>query len=193
MRKTSTKKQLNIIVDQDTIRKILAVGHEFDVNKNGLFDARGGCVNFWCSPEDKPDCWNQEIIQGALEYPRDYVGGLYWDLQDDDKYSLYIDVSPFQLLDKSKTLSDKDWESCTEWVEKQAKSLIRLAGIHETILGTCCPFCDFVLPLDCLLNDLLDHMVTHDGIQIKGITLGRPTRIETNKGVFELKAKTDVG
>lgn len=188
MKKTNTKKQLNTTVDYDTIKKILAVGHEFDVNKNGLFDARSGCVNFWCSPEDKPDCWNEKIDQGALEYPRDYVGGLYWD----ENCSLYIEVSPYELL-RYKAMSDEDWKSCTDWVEKQVKNLIRLAGIHETTLGTCCPFCNFILPLDCLLNDLVDHMITHEGIQISGITLGRPTKIETNKGAFELKAKTDVG
>ena len=192
MRKTRTTKQLNVVINQNTIRKILAVGREFDVNKNGLFDTRSGCVNIWCSPEDKPDYWDVEITQGALEYPREYVGGLYWEWEDfDNKFHLYIEVTPYSLLNKDKTLSEESWQKCTEWVEKQAWNLIRLAKIHEENLGTCCPFCDFVLPLDRLLNDLISHIVEKHG-EVKSIILGSPTTIETNKGIFELKNKSDI-
>ncbi len=85
------KKTLNILVDRDLVRKILAVGHEFDVNKNGLFDARSGCVNFWCSQEDKPECWDVPILQGGLKFPRDYVGGMYWEwAEPSNKFSINI-------------------------------------------------------------------------------------------------------
>src|SRR5581483_3521744 len=147
---------LNLLVDKDTIYKMLAVGSEFDVNKNGLFDARSGCVNVWCSPDDKPDCWDIPITKGGLHYPREYVGGIHWEWDEKtDKFSIFIEAVPYNLERHYKKVSPKQLQSCLDWVEVQAKNLLRLAHIQETVLGICCPFCDYVLPNDELLNTLI--------------------------------------
>src|ERR1039458_6195128 len=91
------KRELGIVLDRDAIRKVLAVGHELDVDKNGLYDARLGAVNIWCSPEDKPTCWTEEVLNGDLNYPRDYVAGLYWDWEG-GQAKLYIEVEPYELI-----------------------------------------------------------------------------------------------
>lgn len=193
MRKTSVQKKLAISCTKADLVKILAVGREFDVDKGGYYDARSGAVNFWCGPEDKPSCWDQEIIQGALNYPRDYVSGLYWDFNEGTgKFDLRIDVVPYALLEKKKALTDEVWDKLIEWTEHQVKGIIRLAAIHETDLGTCCPFCDFVLPVDYLLNDMLEHInEKHLDVKIKAVTVGGRPTLDTNKGRFVLKKKTD--
>jgi hypothetical protein len=192
--KTEMGKSLDISCTQDEIRKILAVGHEFDINKGGYYDARSGCVNFWAGPEDKPTCWDKKILQGALDYPRDYVGGLYWEYNEEkNQFDLYINVTPYCLLDTKKSLTEKEWQELIDWTEKQARGILRLAKMHEDDLGTCCPFCEYVLPLKCLLNDLLDHItLKHKEIELKGLTIGCMPVIETNKGLFTLKKKTDI-
>lgn len=118
----------DVHADRHFIRELLRRGHERDVNKGGLCDSRSGCVNFWCSPEDKPDCWATEIIQGSLAYPRAYVGGLYWNWREDDTVTFYVDVSPFDLLrdgaGRTRQLSDETWESVLAWIEAKAMELI---------------------------------------------------------------------
>lgn len=179
-------------VDRETVRKILAVGHEFDVNKGGYFDARSGCVNIWAGPEDKPTSWDAEIIQGALDYPRSYCGGLGWDWVYDEDANLYLDCQPFDLLEKK---GEPDWDNLFEWLTVKAHFLLRMATIQETVLGTKCPLCDFVLPSDRLLNELLDHISEH-GV-VTSLCLGSPTTVtvSVNGGVCEtypLRDATDL-
>lgn len=188
------KKTLNILVDRDLVHKILAVGHEFDVNRNGLYDARSGCVNVWCSPTDKPECWDIPVSQGCLKFPREYVGGIYWEWNEpSDKFSIYIETTPYDLERKYKKVSQEQMESCLKWVEMQTRSLLRLAHVQETILGTCCPLCDFVLPNGRLLNELIDHIVeAHQDVKLGGLTLGNPSSVSLNGVWTELKNKTDM-
>lgn len=123
------RRDLNQTVSRDTIQKLLAVGHQFDLNKNGLYDARSGVVNVWASPEDKPTCWTPEITQGTLNFPRDYVGGLYWDWLDDHSATLYLDATPYGLTERGpkKTLTPEEWDQIFDWLKVKVQNLIRLA------------------------------------------------------------------
>lgn len=200
--KREVKKQLGVTADRDLIQKILAVGHEFDVDKGGYFDARMGCVNLWCGPEDKPECW-PEPTQGGLNYPRDYVGGVSWDFNDDGKAELYIEVTPFTLaeLNESRTermfgsprwdrVTDEHWDQCVEWCEKQAKTLLRFARIHATSLGVSCPFCDYVLENGRLLNELFEHLTEHG--EVGDVVLGDGVSVTVNGQSYTLQEKTDI-
>ncbi|MBI4531631.1 MAG: hypothetical protein HY709_08910 [Candidatus Latescibacteria bacterium] len=62
-------------------RKLLQTSYDLDVNKGGIYDGRGGCINVWCSPEDQPHEWRWEITKAALNYPREFVGTItpIWD------------------------------------------------------------------------------------------------------------------
>jgi len=146
------KRELNITLTRDAIRKILKVGHELDVNKNGLFDARSGCVNIWCSPEDKPSCWPKEIMQGGLDYPRDYVAGIYWEWNDKDQAELVVEVEPYELersrgldrwvhslfwvhplsrkSDRPKEISEDEWEELFRWSVEKVHHLLSVSGIR---------------------------------------------------------------
>lgn len=186
-------------VNRQYVQKLLDVGNQFDLEKNGLFDARSGVVNIWCSPDDKPSCWNIEVTQGGLSHPREYVGALGWDNYDeaDDTWELYIEATPYTLRDhkspkdqwsgKWTAITDEEWDSLMKWVGEKANMLIRLAELHPTVVGTRCPFCDFVLPAGEILNILVDHVFQTHRIHIKSVTLGDPTVLETEKGVFPLR------
>ncbi len=179
------KKDLGIKVDRITINKILAVGHEFDLNKDGLFDARMGAVNIWCSPTDKPSCWNVEVTQGALDFPRAYVGGLYWEWTGDSQADLFIEVEAYDLVRNRGKLSDDEWDNVVEWVEQKVKGLLRLVELQADIVGTKCPFCDFVLDKGRLLNELIDHVSVHG--EVEGIILGNPTSIVVERKSYPLE------
>jgi hypothetical protein len=191
-----TRKQtLNIFIDRRIIRKILHVGSEFDLNKDGLYDARSGVVNIWCSDTDKPACWNNEVTQGALNYPRDYVGALGWEyvgVEDEDEFELYLEASPYSLFEKGgkrlrKELTEDEWTEIFRWLKEKAEMLIRLTKIQPSIVGTQCPFCDFVLPSDTLLNELFSHInLDHSEVKVKSFML--PDVLETEQGTFKLKA-----
>lgn len=186
-------KDLSIIVDRATITKILSTGHAFDINKGGLYDARSGVVNFWCKPDDKPTCWDKEILPGDLGHPCEYVGKLYWDWQDDERAKLRLDCTPYQLLDARRKerkprygqpiLTEDEWTSLMTWLEQKTAELLRLVDLHPTITGTRCPFCDFVLPIGEFLNALVEHVdSTHREVKVTGIALGNPAVLITSAG-----------
>jgi hypothetical protein len=35
-------------------RELLRKAQEFDINAGGYADPRGGCINFWVGPDNKP-------------------------------------------------------------------------------------------------------------------------------------------
>ena len=192
MSHTSKRKNLGITVSRAIIEKILAVGHEFDVNKNGLYDARMGAVNVWCSPEDKPSCWDIEVTQGGLNYPREYVGGLYWDWSADGKQaSLFVEVEAYDLIRKKKKLTDGQWECVLDWVEDKVKGLLRLAALQADVVGTKCPFCEFILEKGRLLNELIEHIATHGNVE--GVVLGNPTLVRVDGKIYQLTSVETFG
>ncbi|MBY0514008.1 MAG: hypothetical protein K2P78_08875 [Gemmataceae bacterium] len=94
------KEPLNIETDRPTLRKLLDTARAFDLERDGLYDARFGLINVWCSPDDKPACWTAEITRGCLTHPRAYVGDLDWDWLDDDRVVLHVEADPYDLLDR---------------------------------------------------------------------------------------------
>ena len=133
------KRELGIVLDRAAVRKVLAVGHELDVNKNGLYDTRLGCVNIWCSPEDKPACWSKEVIKGDLNYPRDYVAGLYWD----ERLALFIEVEPYELIREKEIhdhvrrwippeerITEEEWEELFKWSIEKVEYLLNVSGLR---------------------------------------------------------------
>lgn len=181
---------LNVRADRNLLRQLLAAGRAWDLEQGGLFDARSGVINIWCSPTDKPACWNRPISRGGLSYPREYVGGLYWDWLDDDQADLYVEAAPYALLEhrRRKPLSEQEWQQILTWLREKAMGLVRLARLQPQIVGTSCPFCSFVLPTGELLNDLLSHVGTdHPDVQLQGVVLGEAALLQTDKGDFPLQ------
>jgi len=122
MQKREVKKYLSEM-PLSTFQLLLDAGRKHDINDGGLWDARSGVVNFWCSPEDKPEFW-REPTQGTLNHPRDYVGGVYY---DHDEGQIFISVTPYTMLDAQNGLTDEQWEQCIDWCQEQVEILIREA------------------------------------------------------------------
>jgi hypothetical protein len=55
------REQLGITVERDLLRRLLNTARSFDLARGGLYDAPSGVVNIWCSPGDKPACWDRPI------------------------------------------------------------------------------------------------------------------------------------
>lgn len=183
------KETLNIQADREGIRKILSAGHAFDINKGGLYDARSGVVNIWCSPDDRPLCWEVAVTCGGLDYPRAYVGALNWDWLDDDRVVLHIEADPHDLLDRHprRPLTDAEWADILGWLRRHALALVRLAALAPREVGTRCPLCPFVLPAGELLNDLLDHIAgQHPAVNVQGIDLSHTPVLRTDRGNLPL-------
>jgi hypothetical protein len=169
---------LGIKGDRAFVRKLLAVGQEFDLNKGGHYDSRSGVVNLWCSPEDKPAGWDRPITKGGLSYPRELVGALTWSWTGDDEVTLAIDVSPYALLPESarhqyqwKKIPEELWDSCVEWLKLKAHELVRFACIHADYLGAGCPWCEHTTAAGELLTGLIEHVAKEHG-PVASLTLG---------------------
>ena len=121
-------RSLDKTIDLAQVRKVLEAGKQQDINKGGYFDARSGCVNIWCGPDDKPECWEIEVRPGALNYPRAFCGTLRWDWDDEvripSKAKLYLECQPYELLEHLGRGVEPNWDSLFEWLNEKANSLL---------------------------------------------------------------------
>jgi hypothetical protein len=155
-----------------------------------VYDARSGCINLWCSPDDKPACWKRPITRGGLSHPREYVGALGWDWRDDDQAELYVEAAPYDLLERRRRppLADEAWQEILAWLREKALALARLAHLEPRVVGTRCPFCDFILPAGPLLNGLVEHIAAaHPEVRLQGVTLADTPVLSTNRGDLPLR------
>jgi len=180
-------------------RKMIEIGHDFDLNKDGIYDSRLGAVNIWVSPDDKPEDWEFRITKGALKYPRAYLATIYGEARETDYniFDLYLTITNYERRDKAKILFNQNLISYEEyrkeckiaengtaeewkWAETKAKWLLDLAKkeqVFKTVLK--CPFCgntNFKL-----FNDLISCIVSH-GIRVDSVILGQG--ILTEKGLL---------
>jgi hypothetical protein len=141
------RETLNLAVDREFVQRLVATGRAFDLERGGLYDARSGIVNVWCSPDDKPVCWNRPISRGGLRYPREYVGAVGWEWRDDERAEMYVEAAPYALLERRhrEPLPEQAWQEVLAWLREKALALVRLAQLEPRIVGTRCPFCDFML------------------------------------------------
>lgn len=188
---TPPRRKLNLRLNSKAIARLLQTGQRHDINRGGLYDARSGCVNIWCSPQDKPSCWDVEIDAGALNYPRSYVGALYWEWEEDELATLRVEVTPYDLLDRHgrKGIPVEAWEEILRWTEEKARELLALAANAPEIIGTHCPFCAYMLPTGELLNTLLAHITgEHPQEKLKAFVFGERMEIVTQNDTYPLLA-----
>ena len=181
---------LNLTAEREFLQRLLTAGRAFDLDRGGLYDVRSGLINIWCSPDDKPACWNRPISRGGLRFPREYVGTFAWNWLDDDRAELYIEATPYSLLERRERepLPEQSWQELLTWLREKALDLVRLARLEPRVIGTCCPFCSFVLPSGELLNGLIEHIaVSHPDVQLQGVTLGDIPILTTDRGDFPIR------
>jgi hypothetical protein len=160
-------------------------GSSFDLERDSPYDACTGLINIGCGPDDRPVCWDAPITPGAFPHPREYVGAIGWDWQDDGQAALYVEAAPYALLKcrPRRALGEEVWAEILLWLREKALTLIRLAALQPREVGTCCPFCEFVLPAGELLNGLLEHIAAaHRAVQLRGVLLGGIPVLQTDQG-----------
>lgn len=180
---------LNVALTRAEMRQLLHTGQQHDIEEGGLYDARSGCVNLWCIPEDKPACWDVEILAGGLSFARSYVGALEWEWDADDTAHAYIEVTPYDLLDARERdgLSAVQWEQLLSWTEEKTRDLLALARSAPQLVGTHCPFCAFVLPTGALLNTLVTHIAqAHPQEKPTGLVIGKQSELITRNDKYPL-------
>jgi hypothetical protein len=205
------RRDLGVVLSRAFVRRLLQTASAFDLNRGGHYDGRSGCVNLWCSPEDKPACWATEIDAGALDHPRAYVGELAWTWSEeetaraagDDRWAAHVEASPYDLLDHYRRRRERPdgspialrdrvpppgaWQDCLDWCEHKARELLRLAALAPDLVGHACPFCEHVLTIDRLLNELVEHLRTEHRVLVTSVTLGDPLLLRTSRGVYRLR------
>lgn len=131
---TRQTRSLSLTIPDAFRKQLLKTGQVYDINQGGHYDS-SGCmvVNVWCAPDDKPSCWDQEIDQGALDYPREFVGTISFQSLLGGDYRIELEASPYQLKNyRAKRPNEHDLESCLDWMEKKTRELIKLANAEES-------------------------------------------------------------
>ena len=64
MPETVQRRKRDGVLDRIENRRLLHFPQPHDIDKGRRYDARSGCVNIGCSPEDKPGCWDAEVEAG---------------------------------------------------------------------------------------------------------------------------------
>jgi hypothetical protein len=60
--------------------------------------------------------------------------------------------------------------------------------MEPRVVGACCHFCPFVLPVGELLNALLEHVAAaHPNLQLQGLALGDTPLLTTDPGDFPIR------
>ena len=179
-------------VSIQTWRRMLALGHQWDVEKGGLYDSRAGVVNLWVSPEDHPSpSWDGvETTQGALAYPRSYLGAIDGDYDLKDTVTLTLEVTPYdRKKDRRPGLYPPPTEDEWTWLRVKADLLVdaaeRLLEPPGADAGLYCKFCD--RPIPCvLMNDFIHHLQGAHGVAVTALVLGDPSVLHTNVGPIQI-------
>ena len=143
---------------------MLRLASDFDLNNDGLYDARSMAINIWVSPTDKPRDWLFKITRGALKYPREYLATINAYRLDDNRVRLTLSVTNYarkhaaeslfysgridyrrykQMLKLAEQGTQDEWE----WAEQKARHLLEQAqreSVFEEII--ICPFCGQEFP-----------------------------------------------
>ena len=187
-------------VSVDVWRKMLQIAYDLDLNKGGVYDARGGCVNLWVAPEDKPEDYTWEISKGALKYPRNFLASICGQYVDDE-VELYLVIHNYARRDHAEWLlnhsniSYKEYKTMLElsekgtkeewrWVIEKANWLIEMAKKESVFKEIAyCPFCGKEFPNLQIFNDFVLHISSH--VKVKSIVMAEDGyHIETEKGTL---------
>jgi len=165
------KAHYRIVVNREVWEGMHRVARREDINKGGLYDARGGgAINIWCSPEDKPVGYGYEIKKGILDYPRDFVASILPDYQKggENKVLLEMEVSPERGGTEPIGREREPTQAELNWSIQKLKELVEkgeIEGTSEEVL--ICPICGEE-PKVILFNDFVEHIIKH-GVKVKAI------------------------
>ena len=69
-----------------------------------------------------------------MNYPRDYVAGLYWEWNDKNQAKLHIEVEPYELDRQKKDdytlITDEEWDELFRWSTEKVMFLLNVSGLR---------------------------------------------------------------
>ena len=117
-------------------QELLCKASEFDLDAGGYADPRGGCINFWVGPDNKPEGYEHPITQGALDHARNYLGAVAPKWAEDVKHVVAWKVSSmnYEGLRVGEDNTEKLQQATNQrehiaWVKQE------FAKLHQTVLG----------------------------------------------------------
>jgi len=156
------------------------VAREYDLNEGGVYDQRGGgAINLWVAPEDKPEDWCWKITKGALNFPREYLAGIFPRWTSEDEVELYLVIRNYARRDEAEELfnkgkisyseykrrleltqkgTDAEVKWCLEkfkWLLEKAKEKAKYRWVIK------CPFCGLEGFENKLFNVFIEHLAKH--------------------------------
>jgi hypothetical protein len=188
------------VVSREVFAKMHQIARDLDLNKNGIYDSRGGgAINIWTSPSEKPSDYTFEITKGRLNYPRNFLASIYPEFIDDGRQvKLYMVIHNSarkdlarHLLDHSNIsyeeykemleLAEKGTSFEWDWALEKAKWLIETAkkeSVFKEIVY--CPYCGQEFPELKLFNEFILHLMMH--VRLKSVVIAEDgIHIETEK------------
>lgn len=189
------RRYLGRTADKPFVRKLLAVGAQFGLEKRGYYDPCAGAVNFWCGPDNRPSCWDVPLTRGCYDEPREYVGCISWDDHEQTQqgvYALYVETELFELFKGrgglgGPGLTHLDYACCLDWCQTEARGLIRLAVLHPEFIGVQCPLCEWVLQIDKPFDGMKKHFAKRHRIKVRQILYGEKTVLQTDQGDYHVE------
>ena len=120
--KTYLRFETGVVLDRSMREKILRAAQIHDFEHGGIFDAGCAAVNLWCSPEDKPACWDVPVTAGGLPAPRDFVATCSLNMESyaipggADRWTLSLEITPYEMLDAHpEGLPESTWADLEGW------------------------------------------------------------------------------
>jgi len=169
-------------------KRMLEIAHEKDLNRGGIYDARIAAINLWVAPEDKPSDWTFPITKGALNYPREFLGGIHGEYEG-EFVKLLVHITnysrerlaresdlPYEAKEAIRKLAREGTRAEWEWAERKVKELIDQAKeiqYREKVLM--CPVCGRYKWT--LLNEFIECLISH-GIKVESVVM--PTGLVIN-------------
>jgi hypothetical protein len=112
---------------------LLKKAHDFDLDAGGYADPRSGCINFWVGPDNKPPGYDHPITAGTLDYPREYLGEVFpqWDEQAEHIIGWEISTTDYEGREKARGHYTvfQNLPEHVKWVKREFSQL------HQIILG----------------------------------------------------------
>ena len=170
---------------------------QLDLERGGHYDVRAGCINLWCSPQDKPACWGAEVSQGALPHPRDFVASLFYEpLQGYgyEKGMLYLELDPEisrhamrRVAPDKYELCQAAWADIERWSRFKVEQILNFAQLRLTTECYGCPWCAFSITPDQDFVALIDHVrIEHQQNVVHAVCVGHKITLQMPDGEIEI-------
>jgi hypothetical protein len=122
---------MGVTVGAEHLVAMRLVARSCGQSRDGPYEDRVDYINLWCTPYDKPRCWDLQFRTGEGQFPREHVGTLSWRNAPAQRVELMLHVDAYNLRRTRRKwqLGRRDLKQVREWMQAKALSLVRAAAI----------------------------------------------------------------